>query len=148
MVFFASLIFLLYFFFQADDGIRAPLVTGVQTCALPISHGVSAGAREAVAGLAAVLVAALAVVIGFHREPLAVTYEPDDPIYPGGQKRDRDAIVRFMNTDVMPWARATLGPLKGGPDRVTCATCHGRDAESRDWRMPAVAALPQPDVRE
>ena len=64
------------------------------------------------------------------------------------QPRDRDAIVRFMNTDVMPWARATLGPLKGGPDRVTCATCHGRDAESRDWRMPAVAALPQPDVRD
>src|SRR6266849_7320050 len=29
---------LLYlFFFQAEDGIRDPLVTGVQTCALPIS---------------------------------------------------------------------------------------------------------------
>src|SRR6266536_4105864 len=28
-----------YFFFQAADGIRFPLVTGVQTCALPISHG-------------------------------------------------------------------------------------------------------------
>src|SRR5207247_327657 len=26
----------LYFFFQAEDGIRDPLVTGVQTCALPI----------------------------------------------------------------------------------------------------------------
>src|SRR5438105_15913370 len=26
----------LNFFFQAEDGIRAPLVTGVQTCALPI----------------------------------------------------------------------------------------------------------------
>src|SRR5207247_8398370 len=25
-----------YFFFQAEDGIRYPLVTGVQTCALPI----------------------------------------------------------------------------------------------------------------
>src|SRR5438105_6902258 len=25
------------FFFQAEDGIRYPLVTGVQTCALPIS---------------------------------------------------------------------------------------------------------------
>src|SRR6266536_3496821 len=25
-----------FFFFQAEDGIRAPLVTGVQTCALPI----------------------------------------------------------------------------------------------------------------
>src|SRR6266536_5743989 len=29
--------FLLFFFFQAEDGIRDPLVTGVQTCALPIS---------------------------------------------------------------------------------------------------------------
>src|SRR5207247_1373341 len=27
------------FFFQAEDGIRAPLVTGVQTCALPILSG-------------------------------------------------------------------------------------------------------------
>src|SRR5207247_4334162 len=27
---------LLHFFFQAEDGIRDPLVTGVQTCALPI----------------------------------------------------------------------------------------------------------------
>src|SRR5438105_13136860 len=26
------------FFFQAEDGIRDPLVTGVQTCALPIFH--------------------------------------------------------------------------------------------------------------
>src|SRR5258708_24681098 len=26
------------FFFQAEDGIRDDLVTGVQTCALPISH--------------------------------------------------------------------------------------------------------------
>src|SRR5688500_19065312 len=30
----------LYFFFQAEDGIRDYKVTGVQTCALPISHGV------------------------------------------------------------------------------------------------------------
>src|SRR5574340_714665 len=29
----------LYFFFQADDGIRALLVTGVPTCALPILVG-------------------------------------------------------------------------------------------------------------
>ena len=26
----------MYFFFQAEDGIRDDLVTGVQTCALPI----------------------------------------------------------------------------------------------------------------
>src|SRR5258708_31827798 len=30
--------FLFFFFFQAEDGIRDDLVTGVQTCALPISH--------------------------------------------------------------------------------------------------------------
>src|SRR5438105_2900076 len=28
--------FIAAFFFQAEDGIRVPLVTGVQTCALPI----------------------------------------------------------------------------------------------------------------
>ena len=28
--------FLFFFFFQAEDGIRDDLVTGVQTCALPI----------------------------------------------------------------------------------------------------------------
>src|SRR5687767_15561688 len=32
----AALLF--YFFFQAEDGIRDKLVTGVQTCALPISR--------------------------------------------------------------------------------------------------------------
>src|SRR5687767_15224230 len=31
-----SLFFLYFFFFQAEDGIRDKLVTGVQTCALPI----------------------------------------------------------------------------------------------------------------
>src|SRR5258708_20045363 len=33
-----------FFFFQAEDGIRDDLVTGVQTCALPISVG-TPGAR-------------------------------------------------------------------------------------------------------
>src|SRR2546422_2795110 len=30
---------MLFFFFQAEDGIRDVAVTGVQTCALPISRG-------------------------------------------------------------------------------------------------------------
>src|SRR5207247_7577936 len=33
---FIHLYLFLFFFFQAEDGIRDPLVTGVQTCALPI----------------------------------------------------------------------------------------------------------------
>ena len=35
MVFVFVFVFV-FFFFQAEDGIRARLVTGVQTCALPI----------------------------------------------------------------------------------------------------------------
>src|SRR4051794_25891434 len=35
------------FFFQAEDGIRDGRVTGVQTCALPILPGATAGARLA-----------------------------------------------------------------------------------------------------
>src|SRR5207244_9108132 len=31
----------IFFFFQAEDGIRDDLVTGVQTCALPISWGIA-----------------------------------------------------------------------------------------------------------
>src|SRR2546422_6430676 len=33
----------LFFFFQAEDGIRDVAVTGVQTCALPISSAPSSG---------------------------------------------------------------------------------------------------------
>src|SRR5206468_4557043 len=40
-----------FFFFQAEDGIRDLIVTGVQTCALPIFHRPS-GARSAAADLA------------------------------------------------------------------------------------------------
>src|SRR2546425_12600683 len=32
----------IFFFFQAEDGIRDKLVTGVQTCALPICRGIAA----------------------------------------------------------------------------------------------------------
>src|SRR5207244_8039212 len=36
--FLSTFSYLLFFFFQAEDGIRDDLVTGVQTCALPISE--------------------------------------------------------------------------------------------------------------
>src|SRR5205823_7483473 len=36
-----------FFFFQAEDGIRDKLVTGVQTCALPISRELLLRMREA-----------------------------------------------------------------------------------------------------
>src|SRR2546421_2984825 len=36
-VYIMRLFFVFFFFFQAEDGIRDLIVTGVQTCALPIS---------------------------------------------------------------------------------------------------------------
>src|SRR2546422_7113363 len=47
-----------FFFFQAEDGIRDVAVTGVQTCALPISHRLGDPARHHSPGEA-------------HRGPLA-----------------------------------------------------------------------------
>src|SRR5258708_9712780 len=41
--------FILFFFFQAEDGIRDDLVTGVQTCALPISSSPDRARRADVA---------------------------------------------------------------------------------------------------
>src|SRR5206468_9745107 len=40
-----------FFFFQAEDGIRCLIVTGVQTCALPICRSGSHGVRRPPAGL-------------------------------------------------------------------------------------------------
>src|SRR2546425_11029419 len=40
---FTNVILLFFFFFQAEDGIRDKLVTGVQTCALPIWSGEISG---------------------------------------------------------------------------------------------------------
>src|SRR5437868_14533538 len=42
---FASCFSIFFFFFQAEDGIRDRNVTGVQTCALPISQSLCGRAR-------------------------------------------------------------------------------------------------------
>jgi hypothetical protein len=104
--------------------------------------------RGALGGFVGVLIAIAAVAFGLHGTTVAVTYAADDALAPNGEKRSQEDIIRFMETDVMPWARGAFGRLKGGADRVTCETCHGAHAVARGWRMPAVAALPQPDVRE
>jgi hypothetical protein len=104
-----------------------------------------AGYREAVLSVLTLALSVGVVAVSLHGKA-AVVYPSDDAIYPSGEKKDRATIVRFMETEVMPWARAALGPIKGGPDEVTCETCHGRDGEARAWSMPAVARLPQPNV--
>src|SRR5258706_11098875 len=52
--------FVFFFFFQAEDGIRDWSVTGVQTCALPISAGQHA---VVVAGMGIALVVTVVMVV-------------------------------------------------------------------------------------
>jgi cytochrome c553 len=103
-------------------------------------------------GLVLAAVAVLVVVfaaIGLARVSSLppVVYEADDPVAPRGSRRSSSEIAAFMEREVMPFARSTLAPLVGGQDNVTCATCHGNDAEQRQWHMPGVRALPEPQLR-
>ena len=103
--------------------------------------------REALALLGVIVGVLFAVTTGLQSSAPLIVYPPDDAIYPGGEKRGPEAIIRFMELEVMPWARAVLGPLKGGADKITCTTCHGIMARERNWQMPGVAALPEPHFR-
>jgi hypothetical protein len=100
--------------------------------------------------LAATLVFALVFgIIGLARRSSLppVVYGDDDPIAPRGARRATGDIAAFMEREVMPFARHALAPIVGGADNVTCETCHGADAKQRDWRMPGVRALPEPELR-
>src|SRR5690625_7739843 len=55
----------LYFFLQAEDGIRAGHVTGVQTCALPIYWQRFEEAELVLAGLATPLVLSVHTIVSF-----------------------------------------------------------------------------------
>jgi hypothetical protein len=104
--------------------------------------------RVALAAPILLLLVTLAVVaIGLGGHAATVHYPADDAIRPGGVRRSDAEIRLFMERDVMPWAREALAPVVGR-GKVTCETCHGRDAEARRWRMPAVRALPEPAVRQ
>ncbi|HUP39522.1 MAG TPA: hypothetical protein VM115_05350 [Vicinamibacterales bacterium] len=103
-------------------------------------------------GLAVAATLAVALLFGFvglapHSSLPPVAYAFDDSIVPHGSRRSTEEIVSFMERDVMPFARQALGPVVGGADKVTCETCHGADARQRNWQMPGVRALPEPELR-
>src|SRR5258706_1627132 len=85
-----------FFFFQAEDGIRDWSVTGVQTCALPISFEKIGVVRfrfadEEQRHFAAQVVAFVVVPFIFWRSD-AVTYEDNWSIHVGGFG-DRKSVV-------------------------------------------------------
>jgi hypothetical protein len=94
------------------------------------------------------VIALLFGIIGLARRSSLppILFADDDPIAPHGSRRSTEEIAAFMERDVMPFARDALGPVVGR-DNVTCETCHGDDAKQRNWRMPGVRALPEPELR-
>lgn len=107
----------------------------------------SRGVLAAWAAAVVFLVGLSAEIVARYDLPTPIAFPADDAIYPGGHKQSRAEILSFMQNEVMPFARQALGPLKGGADKVSCTTCHGEDADARNWQMPAVRALPEPDLR-
>src|SRR5256885_6166435 len=69
--------YLSLFFFQAEDGIRDYKVTGVQTCALPISGPISMGIATALFAIAA---AAITMAWAWLGAPVQM---PPSPLTPG-----------------------------------------------------------------
>jgi hypothetical protein len=87
------------------------------------------------------------VGIARHTTLPPVVYAANDPITPNGHRRSTEEITTFMERDVMPFARHVLAPLVGTAEDVSCETCHGEDAVKRNWKMPGVRALPEPQLR-
>src|SRR3989441_13128612 len=91
----------LFFFFQAEDGIRDKLVTGVQTCALPIFHEpVRAGGPVHFVSLASQCVDRFAVA-GCDDEPL-------------GEPREHAKLGARAREELRDEARRQLGRRQGG----------------------------------
>src|SRR6266849_9679913 len=80
-----------FFFFQAEDGIRDPLVTGVQTCALPISGAAPVPGRR----------------LGNH---------PAGPgVAPAQNFGGRASAKKGATPSKISWARRTSAGVKSGP---------------------------------
>src|SRR5256885_5930639 len=98
-----------YFFFQAEDGIRDYKVTGVQTCALPISQHDSKGVRR-----------------GAKRRTKC-------------RRRKKSAIVRApteQNAWGEPAWRTCVENLRGEPAWRTCVENLRGGSAWRTWETP------------
>ena len=79
----------------------------------------------------------------------AMTYAADDALAPNGEKREpgRDHRVHGNRGDAVG-ARDASAVSRAARSRHVRDLPRRRPPVARGWRMPAVAALPQPDVRD
>src|SRR5437879_12505278 len=94
-----------FFFFQAEDGIRDTSVTGVQTCALPISIAVPTAAGE----------------------PRQITPGAWDAEYPTWMPDGREILFSARGG---LWRLAVAGDKPGRSEERRV----GKECRSREWR--------------
>src|SRR2546428_4595900 len=109
---------LLFFFFQAEDGIRYLIVTGVQTCALPISRATgNAWPWLSVACRLASVVVVLASSVSGDRHDLARGGVNQNllrgPVFDHPHLEQRPAVLAFQRGLDCPSPRPLLPPLDG-----------------------------------
>src|SRR6267143_6071009 len=78
-----------FFFFQAEDGIRDGTVTGVQTCALPISAGSAAACLHAGPARRAGAATAASDRASHHRRAVGALRSGGSPARAGHQPMER-----------------------------------------------------------
>src|SRR2546428_13182450 len=77
-----------FFFFQAEDGIRYLIVTGVQTCALPISESLMSAMAERPGGVASATIGSVSTHPA-SRFPYPVFQLGSLPLLPQASPRDQ-----------------------------------------------------------
>src|SRR5260370_14701871 len=77
-----------FFFFQAEDGIRDSSVTGVQTCALPISGPAPSLVRSGCFSTSSVMSGPLDLLPGRCRWPAKMFFWPDRKSVVSGKSVD------------------------------------------------------------
>src|SRR5256884_5601491 len=83
----------LVFFFQAEDGIRDVAVTGVQTCALPISFGPPDARRPTIQLLEDSSDVVASQVVSGLLQKIAMTSLPDVMVEQGSKYRSEERRV-------------------------------------------------------
>src|SRR5215469_16560383 len=129
--------FAFFFFFQAEDGIRDLYVTGVQTCALPISHvgPRSVCERRAIAPVGRGHARRLLACAGVLREPLL-------PCRPPGPLMKRSALQPFTRSErccvILPGeeAVAALGMHRAAHDAGVVAATRQQEGVVGTAREP------------
>src|SRR2546428_2683389 len=101
-----------FFFFQAEDGIRDLIVTGVQTCALPICHGAPLERGEQVHGAGNADLHVYPLHAGANaRRPGDLTWDPNREGSPRRRNRSDSLRKRWRAS----WAASIVRCARSGP---------------------------------